>query len=470
MLRLSLVIVAMYCSVVITAYLALWNGSLMAMSSIAGRFLWRHERRYTRRALALVDQLEAPPLVSVVMPAFNETLTIVESVRALLALDYESREIVVVNDGSADDTLATLQKAFQLTPAPLAFEQPIATAPVRGVYRSIVDPALIVVDKENGGCKADAANAGINAASGTLVLVIDADTVLEHDSLNRAVMPFLEDAATIAVGGNIGIINGCRIGEGRITEIALPRSWLARFQIVEYMRAFLLFRLACASLNAVVLISGAFGVFRRDAVIAVGGYDRTAIGEDMDLTIRLQRHFRLRGEPIRIAFDPNPLGWTQAPEDFASLRSQRCRWRRGLLQTLWRHRGMIAHTRFGLVGLVVLPYIAMFEGLGPLVEVYGYLVLLAAGSFGLLNWWFFGMMTVVWVLFGIAVTMTAVLMSDIATGQYTRGRDLLLLLAVACAESAGYRQLNSWWACLGTAQALSGRVGWGTMKRRAFES
>ena len=257
----------------------------------------------------------------------------------------------IVNDGSTDGTLATLERTFRLVPAPLAFVQPLSTAAIRGIYRSVSEPDLVVVDKENGGCKADATNAGINVASGTLVLVIDADTLLEADALTRAVLPFLEDPLTVAVGGTVAIANGCRIEHGRIADVALPRSWLARFQIVEYMRSFLLFRLACASQNAVVIISGAFGLFRRDAVIAIGGFDRTAIGEDMDLTIRLQRHFRERREPFRIAFDPNPLCWTQAPEDWRSLQAQRCRWRRGLLQVLWRHRGMIGNPRFGIVGL-----------------------------------------------------------------------------------------------------------------------
>jgi cellulose synthase/poly-beta-1,6-N-acetylglucosamine synthase-like glycosyltransferase len=252
--------------------------------------------------------------VSIVVPAYNEELTIVESIRALLALDYQSREVVIVNDGSTDGTLPLVQRTFQLVPAPLAFVQPLSSEEVRGIYRSISEPELVVVDKVNGGCKADAANAGINAASGVLVLLIDADTVLEADALSRAVLPFLEDPATVAVGGNVGIANGCRIEQGRIADIKLSRNWLARFQVVEYMRSFLLFRLACASQNAVVLISGAFGLFRREAVIAVGGYDRTAIGEDMDLTIRLQRHFRERREPVRIAFDPNPLCWTQRPK------------------------------------------------------------------------------------------------------------------------------------------------------------
>jgi cellulose synthase/poly-beta-1,6-N-acetylglucosamine synthase-like glycosyltransferase len=327
-----------------------------------------------------------------------------------------------------------------------------------------------VVDKENGGCKADAVNAGINAASGVLVLNLDADTMLVADGLSRAVLPFLEEPATVAVGSNVGIANGCRIEHGRIADVALPRRWLARFQVVEYMRSFLLFRLACASQNAVVLISGAFGVFRRDAVIAVGGYDRTAIGEDFDLTIRLQRHFRERREPFRITFDPNPLCWTLAPEDWTSLKSQRCRWRRGLLQTLWRYRRMIGNPRFGKVGLGALPYMTLFEGLGPLLEVGGILVTLLAAVFGYLNWKYFGMIMAVSVLFGVAVTFVAVLLNDVATRQFMRGRDLALLVAVAILESVGYRQVNSLWGCLGTVQALSGKGGWGSMKRQAFRT
>jgi cellulose synthase/poly-beta-1,6-N-acetylglucosamine synthase-like glycosyltransferase len=404
------------------------------------------------------------------MPALNEELTIVESVRALLALEYEPRELVVVNDGSTDRTLALLEATFQLVPAPLAYEQPIVTAAIRGIYRSTQDPGLVVVDKENGGCKADASNAGINAASGGLVLNIDADTILEPDALTRAVLPFLEDGATIAVGGKVAIVNGCRVVDGRITSVDLPGSWLAAFQIVEYMRAFLLFRIASATINAVPIISGAFGLFRRDALIAVGGYDRSAIGEDMDLTIRLHQHFRARGEPARIAFDPNPLAWTQVPEDFASLRSQRHRWRRGLLQILWRHRVMIGNPRYGLIGLAILPYVAVFEGLGPLLEVSGYAVTIAAALLGLLNWEYCRLLLVVSVMFGTAVTLLAVLLSDIATRRYMRGRDLVRLVAVVLIECVGYRQLNAWWGCVGTIQAITGKGGWGPMKRRAFQT
>ena len=454
----------------IALYIAAWSASQMAMGPIAAAFVWRHQRRYTRRARAMVDHLRSTPLVSVIVPACNERLTIVESVRALLALEYDPREIVVVNDGSSDGTLAALHAAFELVPAPLAFARPLSAAPVRAVYRSIAQPGLVVVDKENGGCKADAVNAGINAASGELVLIVDADTVLEPDSLSRAALPFLEDPTVVAVGGTIGIINGCRVEAGRIVEVALPRSWLGRFQIVEYMRAFLLFRLACASVNAVLLISGAFGLFRRDAIIAIGGYDRTAVGEDIDLTIRLQHHFRSRGEPIRIAFDPNPLGWTQAPEDWRSLRAQRYRWRRGLVQALWRHRRIIGNPRFGAVSLAALPYLLIFEGLEPLVEIGGCAIAVAAIALGVLGWEYLHLIVIASVMFGAAVSLTAVLLSDIATRRYMGGRDLVLLVAAAALESCGYRQLNSWWGCVGTAQALRGKSGWGAMKRRVFDT
>ncbi len=464
----SLTTVLAVFTVVVTAYFVAYNVSQFAMAGVAGRFLWRYHRRRNPRNLALVARLAAPPFVSIVVPAHNEALTIVDSIRALLALEYEAREIVVVNDGSKDDTLAILTQAFELVEAPVAFEQPLKSAPLRGAYRSLVEPALVVIDKVNGGSKADAVNAGINAASGRLVLVIDADTMLEPDALTRAAMPFLEHPDTVAVGGYVAIANGCRIEHSRVTDVAMPRSWLARFQIVEYMRSFLLFRLACASGNGVALISGAFGLFRRDALIDVGGYDGTAIGEDMDLTLRLQAYYRERKRPIRIAHVPLPVCWTQAPEDWQSLRAQRCRWRRGLLQVLWRQRRMIGNPRYGIIGMGVLPYIAIFEGLGPLIELLGYVVTTMAFFLGLLNWQHYRVMLAASILFGAATTLVSVFLSDVSTRKYLRLRDLALLVASAILENAGYRQLNSWWGCVGTVQAMTGKGGWGPMKRKAF--
>jgi len=455
-------------SAIVTTYFVIWNVWQMAMGAAGMRFVWRYQRRRNVRSRALVIRLASPPLVSVVVPARNESLTIVESIRALLALEYEPREIVVVNDGSSDDTLSVLQRTFRLVPTPLAFDQPLKTAAVRGVYRSIVEPDLVVIDKVSAGSKADASNAGINAASGVLVLIMDADTMLEPDALSRGVLPFLEDQNTVAAGGYVGIANGSRVEGNRVFDAGMPRSWLARFQIVEYMRSFLLFRLACASQNAVTIVSGAFGLFRRDAVVEVGGFSHNAIGEDMDLTIRLQRHFRAQRRPVRIAFVPVPVCWTQAPEDLPSLRAQRCRWRRGLLQTLWRYRGVLGHPRYGAVGMVVLPMTAVFEGVGPLIEVAGYVVTTVAALIGILDWSHYRILLAVSVLFGASTTLLAVLLSDLTSRRYLRGGDLALLCAAAVLENVGYRQLNSWWGCVGTIQALTGKSGWGPMKRRAF--
>jgi cellulose synthase/poly-beta-1,6-N-acetylglucosamine synthase-like glycosyltransferase len=301
------------------------------------------------------------------------------------------------------------------------------------------------------------------------VAIIDADTILDRHALTRAITTLLEDPTTVAIGANVGIVNGCRVRDGRVEEISLPRNWWARFQIVEYMRSFFLFRLACASCNGVVIISGAFGLFRRDAVIAVGGYDTTAVGEDMDLTVRLQRHFRELGQRFRIAFDPNPLAWTQAPEDWRSLRSQRYRWRRGLLQVLWRNRHMIGNPRYGVIGMAVLPYAALFEGLAPLLELAGYVVLILGAVSGTLTPHVSLVAFAVSVLAGTGITFAAVVLSDLGTRRYMRGRELLLLIVVVFVENCGYRQLNSWWGCVGTYQTLTGKGGWGEMKRKAFE-
>ncbi len=455
--------------VALAAYFVLWHVSQIVLGLVSGVSIQHYVRTRTRQNLALTGRVASPPLVSIIVPARNEAVTIVESVRALLALDYEPHEIVVVNDGSTDETLAVLRETFRLLAAPVAFEQPLTSAPVRGIYRSTSEPALVVIDKQSGGSKSDAINAGINAAAGVLVLTIDADTVIDPEALRRAVLPFLEDATTVAVGGNIAVANGCRMKDGRIIDVVLPRSWLARFQIVEYMRSFLLSRVAFGSQNAILILSGAFTLLRRDAVIAVNGYDRTAIGEDMDLTVRLQQYFRARRQPFRIVFDPFPLCATQVPEDYASLRSQRLRWRRGLLQVLWRHRRMVANPRYGLAGMLALPYTVVFEGLGPLIEITGYVTATAAVILGVLNWPHYRLVIAASVLFGVAATLVAVFLSDVATGRYMRGRDLALLFAAAIVENCGYRQINSWWSCVGTVRMLTGDRGWGDIKRRVFE-
>ena len=441
----------------------------LVRGTVATWSVWHYVRTRHVRNIALSRHLPAPPRVSVIVPARNEALTIVQCLQALQAVDYEPREIVVVNDGSTDESLRLLKEAFELVAAPVAYAQPLPSAPVRAVYRSLREPELLVIDKDPGGCKSDAINAGINAATGELVLTVDADTVFEPDAVRRVVLPFLEHPETIGVAGNVAVVNGCRVENGRIIEVALPRSWLARFQVLEYMRSFLVLRSALAHVNALTIVAGAFGLFRRDAVLAVGGYDRTATAEDMDLTLRLQGLWRERGKAFRIALDPSPVCSTQVPGDLRSLRSQRCRWRRGLLQTLWRHRNMIGNPRHGFHGMVALPSMVVFEVLGPLIEMLGYLLTTTAAILGILNWKVYLILLASSMLLGLSVTLCAILLSDLATRRYARGGDVARLLVTAILESCGYRQLNSWWSIVGTVQFLTGKGGWGTIKRSVFE-
>ncbi len=221
--------------------------------------------------------------VSLVVPAYNEAATITTSIRALLQLRYQHFEVIIVNDGSKDDTLATMIRDFELTPFPEAYRVQIKTKPVRGIYRSLKYPNLRVIDKENGGGKADATNAGINAARYPIFYCGDADSILDPHSLEHVVRPFLEDPRTVACGGTVRIINGCVVRGGVLEKVGLPRNPLALVQVVEYLRAFLGGRLGWSAINGMLIVSGAFGVFHRETVVEAGGFRADAIGEDMEM-------------------------------------------------------------------------------------------------------------------------------------------------------------------------------------------
>ncbi len=302
-----------------------------------GETLWR---RYS-------DQ--APP-IAVIAPAYNEELTVVESVRSLLALHYPSFEVLLVNDGSKDGTLARVIAEFGLKRVGRYIDNSVTHQPIRGFYASPDLPRLLVIDKENGG-KADALNAGINAARSPLFCAIDADSILETDALLRVVRPFIDfPDRTIAVGGTIRIANGCAIDSGRVTGVGLPRNYLALVQIMEYLRAFLMARLALGQMQALTVISGAFGLFSRQRVVEVGGYSHGTVGEDMELVIKLHRHMRDLKLPYRIDFIPEPVCWTECPEDVGVLARQRSRWQRGALECFAKHRDMTFNPRYGRIG------------------------------------------------------------------------------------------------------------------------
>jgi cellulose synthase/poly-beta-1,6-N-acetylglucosamine synthase-like glycosyltransferase len=343
----------------------------------------------------------------------------------------------------------------------------VGTAAVRGVYRSILDQALTVIDKENGG-KSDAINAGLNAARHPLLCVIDADSVLEEHSLTRAVLPFIENPHTVAVGGIIRLANGCKVDHGRVVEVGLPASHLARFQVVEYLRAFLAGRVALSEINGLMIISGAFGVFTREAVVAVGGFRQDTVGEDMEMVTKLHRHFRRARRPYRIVFQPDPVCWTEAPERLDSLARQRDRWQRGTLQVLQIHRGMLFNPRYGVLGWLVVPYYVVFEGIGPIIELLGYVVTILGAIFGLIDWSFARLLFLAAVVYGALISLASVLLEEASFRRYPRLSDLLTLAAYGVIENFGYRQLTTWWRVTGVVRFLRGRKDWGTMTRKGF--
>ena len=455
-------------SLVTFVYFVVLNGLYLFLTALAWRDMGSELR--ARRYLALDEVFRSPltPGVSVLVPAFNEEAVIVESVRSLLALRYPRHEVVVVNDGSTDGTISMLETAFDLAPVRVAVRDGIPTAPVRGTYVSRSHPGLLVVDKENGG-RSDALNAGVNAARNPYVCVIDADSLLETDALLKVAKPILDDPQLLAAtGGTIRIVNGCRVDHGRVVEVRVPGSRLATIQVLEYFRAFLVARVGWSRLNALGIVSGAFGVFHRSLVETVGGYWKETVGEDFELTIRLHRHLRESGEPYRIAFVSDPICWTEVPEQLGTLGRQRRRWQRGLWEGLRRHRRMIGNPRYGIVGVVAMPYFLVFEFLSPFFSLVGLLVTVLWWFLGGLSTFYFVSFLLVSIGLGLLLTSAALALEEFSYHRYRRRRDVVRLFAYAVLENVGYHQLHDVWRAIGYVDIARGKSGWGAQQRRGF--
>src|SRR5262245_60446993 len=451
------------------AYFVVYGVCQITFTLIAWSTLNTHRHA---AAFSPLDEVYASPFtppVSIILPAYNEEAGVVASVHSLLDLRYPRHEVIVVNDGSTDDTVEVLRAAYDLVPVREALRTRIATAPVRGAYVSRIHPNLWLLDKENGG-KADALNAGINASAHAYFCAIDADAVLEQDSLLRMILPFVDDPELVAAaGGIVRVANGAVIESGGLVDFRLPDSHIARFQILEYFRAFLIGRIAFDSLNAVLIISGAFGLFRRELVEAVGGYAHDTVGEDAELVARLQGYLRREGEPFRIRFIPNPVCWTEAPSDLKTLSRQRRRWQRGLGETLWRHRRQIFNPHAGAFGLFTLPYFLFFELLGAVIEALGIPVVVIAWLIGALSPTFFVLFLAVSVLLAVVVSISALLLEEYADRRYEHGLDMARLVFYALAENVGYTQMTAYFRCVGFVDLLRRRHDWGVMTRRGLE-
>ncbi len=453
-------------NVLVLGYFVVLNTTYLFTSVTAFRSL----RRYSLRLKTVdVDELirsGAALPVTVIAPAHNEQATIEDVTRGLLTLEYPDYEVIIVNDGSTDATLDRLISAFELRPARFPSAN-IPTAPVRGTYRSTRHPNLWVVDKENGR-KADAINAGLNIVRTPLFCVIDSDSLLEPEALMRVSRPFLEDARTVAAGGIIRIVNGTTVRHGRVQDVRMPRNLLARFQVLEYLRAFHAGRVGWAELNATLIISGAFGLFRRSVVVNAGGFATDTIGEDMEMTVRLHRHCRQINLPYRIVYIADPVAWTECPESMKGLARQRDRWQRGLAETLTRHRRLLLNPRYGAVGLLSFPYFFFLEMLGPVIEVVGYAAFILTIALGLASLPYVLAFLALAIAFGIALSVAAIGLEELTFRRYQRTGDLGQLFWLALLENFGYRQLNSVWRIRGMWSVLRGKKGWGVLERKGF--
>ena len=409
--------------------------------------------------------------VSIIVPAYNEQNTIRESVLALLTLHYPEFKVIVVNDGSSDSTAETMIKEFDMKPVHyVRDDETISHQPIRQIYGSEKYPDLLFLDKKNGK-KADAINAGMTCVRTPLFCVIDADSLLESGALLKAVRPFLETSDNvIAVGGTVGIVNGCTVKNGQVTQYGLPKKFLPRIQVVEYIRAFLMARLAASRKGTLAIISGAFGIFRRDIAVAIGGYDTTTVGEDMEMVLRMHRYMLERDIPYSVRYVPEPVCWTEAPESLKFLSNQRIRWQRGALECLSRHKNMLFNRKYGRLGMVTLPTFLLVDLISPVMEIIGYFLIILLILFGWLEAKYIIALLVLF-SFGVLITVMSLMIEQDEIEQFTNPMDIFKVLLTACVENFGYRQICSFWRIRGLFQHFGGKKAtWGKMERVGFKT
>lgn len=455
---------------VLVYFLAI-NTSYLVLIVLATMEFAHHLRR---QPFAGLDEAAASPLtqpVSLVVPAHDEEAGIVSAVRAMLALRYPEHEVVVVDDGSADRTYERLREAYDLVEVPRVVPDDIVT---REKALSVHVPSdgrtpLVLVRKANSG-RSDAINVGVNVARYPLVAMVDADSILDPDALLVVAKPFSDDPLrVVATGGVIRAVNGCRVVAGRVVDVRMPRETLARIQVVEYLRAFLLGRTGWSRARSLLLISGAFGLFRRDVVVTAGGLDPDCIGEDFELVMRIHRQMIREKREYRVVFVAEPVSWTEVPVTAAVLASQRRRWHRGLWEVLWKYRGMTFNPRYGRIGLVALPYYWFFELLAPIIELAGVVLVPAGLLLGVVNLDFAVKFVLVAYGYALLITLAALAVEEFSFHRYGRWRDLGSAVWASVVENLGYRQLTAWWRVQGLWSAVTKRKQvWGTMTRQGF--
>ncbi len=455
-----------YCMFVLSSYVII---SLLSTREVL---------KYTKRKSILEHDslISSPyqPSISIIAPAYNESVTIVDNIRSLLSIHYSALQIIIVNDGSKDETLKMAIDNYDLYLTDEVYPTTIKAKPIRGVYRSRKKAftKLIVVDKENGG-KADAINVGTNVCTTEYFACIDVDCILDQDAFLRLVEPILKGGKKKigAVGGIVWLTNDADIKSGKVIKIRAPKSYIARIQVVEYFRAFLLGRPAWASQNALLLISGAFGIFDRETVLAVGGYNHATVGEDMELVMRMHKYYRENNIDYEIAYIPDPLCWTEAPSDYEVLGKQRNRWTRGTIECLKFHKDMFMNPTYGVLGYVSYPYWLIAEWLAPFIEAGGLLFFIIIAVLGFANWPFFFALLLLVYTFSTCISIYAILIQEVTFAKYESVSDLLKLVKTALLEPINYHPKTVMWSIKGNYDHFTGNnKGWGEMTRKGFKT
>jgi len=404
--------------------------------------------------------------ISIIMPAYNEEVTVVDSFDAILRLHYPEFEVLVVNDGSKDNTVEVMKERYNLVKIDLDKDYLREHPEIESIWISRVDKVTLV-NKPNGG-KASALNVGIHVSRYPLVCAIDCDSILDRDALLRIARPFFEDAHVVAAGGTVRVANNCRIEFGQVKKVRFPNNIWAGFQVVEYLRAFLMGRMGWEGLNSLFIISGAFGLFDKRVIKEVGGYNEHTVGEDMELIVRMHRYLTEKKRDYRITFVPDPICWTEAPTLYKSLRGQRNRWQRGVMETLWQHRKIMLNPRYGVHGLITFPYFVLFEMLGPVIEMAGYILALASWALGIVNFSFMVAFFGLAFLLSSLLSFSAIVLEEISFKKYASLGDIIKLGIFSILESFFYRPLTVIWRLQGIRDYFLQKKGWGEMKRKGL--
>ena len=447
-----------YC---VGVYFGVLNSIYSLLLALALLVIFRHLRRikYSPYREFTISQ-ETPP-VTILIAMHNEERVVLRSIRSALATEYPFFEVIIINDGSTDGTLQKVIDTFGLKKIDRVYRTFLRTKPVKGFYYSLETPNLLVIDKEWGG-KADALNCGVNVSRSPYICSLDADSLLEKDALIRVMTPLLDsNVPVIASGGVVRIINGLRLtNETTIEEIRLPDNTLLLFQIVEYIRGFLFGRVGWDTLRSLLILSGTFSLFQKAGVVEAGGFMVGNVAEDMEMIVRLHRHMLKKKKPYRIRFVSDPICWTEAPDDLKMLGRQRRRWHLGLIQSIFQNKEMLLNPQFGKIGMAVLPYYILFEILGPVIEVLGYLFVIISYFLGILSIDFLLLFLALAIFYGVFLSTASIFLEELTFRRYPKWSHLFRLLIYGVLENFGYRQINSFWRVEALIQYILGKRKW----------